>query len=87
LRVDTKLSECDLAAYLEADFRGTTSGTVAVTSSSFGFRVRLAWVDNRWQKFQISGGQMFSLLTPVSSEVTPDLPEAMMSYVVDAIPC
>lgn len=84
LRVDTKLSESDLAAYLEADFRGTTSGTVAVTSSSFGFRVRQAWIDNRWQKFQISGGQMFSLLTPVRSEVTPDPSEAMMSYAVDA---
>jgi hypothetical protein len=84
VRVDTKLGPDPLAAYLEADFRGTTSGTVAVTSSSFGFRVRQAWMDYRRSKLQISGGQMFSLITPVRSEVTPNPIQAMMTYAVDA---
>lgn len=84
VRVDAKPKNADLTAYLEADFRGTTSGTVAVTSSSFGFRVRQAWIDYRRDKFQVSAGQMFSLLTPVRSEVTPNPSEVMMSYAVDA---
>jgi hypothetical protein len=84
VRVDTKLKGADLASYLEADFRGTTSGTVAVTSSSFGFRVRQAWIDYNSGKLQMSGGQMFSLITPVRSEVTPNPAEAMMTYAVDA---
>lgn len=84
VRVDTKIDQAALAAYLEADFRGTTSGTVAVTSSSFGFRVRQAWIDYDRKKFQVSAGQMFSLMTPVRSEVTPNPSEAMMTYAVDA---
>jgi hypothetical protein len=84
VRLDTKVHAADLLAYLEADFRGTTSGTVAVTSSSFGFRVRQAWIDYHTRRFQVSAGQMFSLLTPVRSEVTPNPSEAMMSYGVDA---
>src|SRR5262249_39747178 len=56
-----------------------------VTSSSFGFRVRQAWMDyTRGNKLQISGGQMFSLITPVRSEVTPNPAQAMMTYAVDA---
>ena len=78
------MTDAKLAAYLEADFRGTTSGTVAVTSSGFGFRVRQAWIDYQRGKFELSGGQMFSLLTPVRSEVTPDPAQAMMTYAVDA---
>jgi len=84
LRVDTKAADGALAAYLEADFRGITAGTVAVTSSSFGFRVRQAWIDYRRPKFQFSAGQMFSLMTPVRSEVSPNPADAMMSYAVDA---
>jgi hypothetical protein len=84
LRVDTKAAGGALAGYMEADFRGTTPGTVAVTSSSFGFRVRQAWVDYTRPKLQLSAGQMFSLMTPVRSEVTPNPGEAMMSYAVDA---
>jgi hypothetical protein len=84
VRVDTKMEKADLASYLEADFRGTTSGTVAVTSSSFGFRVRQAWLDYRRSRFEAAAGQMFSLITPVRSEVTPIPSEAMMTYAVDA---
>jgi hypothetical protein len=56
IRVDTKMTDADLRAYLEADFRGTTSGTVAVTSSSFGFRVRQAGIDYQRRKLSISSG-------------------------------
>ncbi len=72
VRVDTKLGPDPLSAYLEADFRGTTSGTVDVTSSSFGFRVRQAWMDYNRGKLEVSGGQMFSLITPVRTQISPN---------------
>lgn len=84
VRVDTKTKRANLGAYLEADFRGTVAGNVAVTSSSFGFRVRQAWIDYQRNKWQVSAGQMFSLITPVRTAVTPDPYESMMSYAVDA---
>src|SRR6516164_9058607 len=64
LRVDADLQTSRAAGYFEMDFGGTVPGNVAVTSSSYGFRIRHAWFDYAWGKFEFTGGQLFTLMAP-----------------------
>lgn len=69
IRVDVPLKTDKLTGYFESDFSGATTGNAVISSSSYGFRVRHAWVDYRGKKFEVAGGQMFSLLTPSRTDI------------------
>jgi hypothetical protein len=84
IRVDADLKASKAAGYFEMDFGGSpNSGTVAVTSSSYTFRVRQAWFDWSNSKWEITGGQLFSLMTPVKKDILPWPGDVGTTQVID----
>ena len=89
LRVDvdfrdssTRLSR--LGGYFEMDFAGSTPGTVAVTSSSVGFRLRQAFAEAQYKGgFFVAAGQAFSLMTPAKDQLSIWPSEFEMGTAVD----
>ena len=68
LRVDADFPEDrprfrKLSGYFEMDFNGAVSGTIAVTSTSAGFRLRHAFAEVQYsESFYMGIGQAFSLM-------------------------
>jgi hypothetical protein len=73
-----------LSGYFEMDFNGTTPGTVAVTSSSVGFRLRHAFGEVEYgHRFLLAIGQAFSLMTPPKDQLSIWPGEVETSTAVD----
>lgn len=84
IRVDADLNTSKAAGYFEMDFGGSpNAGNIAVTSSSYTFRIRQAWFDYAKNKWQITGGQLFSLMTPVKKSILPWPGDVATTQVVD----
>jgi hypothetical protein len=83
LRVDTKVKGVRVIGYWESDFLGNNPGNVEVTSNSNTFRMRLFWVDLRRNRWEILGGQSWSLLTPGRTGISPLPADIFYSQVVD----
>ena len=64
LRVDANVKGANVLGYFESDFLGPVPGNIAVSSNSASNRLRLYWVDVRKGKFELLGGQSWSMLTP-----------------------
>jgi hypothetical protein len=64
LQVDTKVYGFALRGVAEADFLGYQPGNLTTNSNSYGLRLRLAFADLTRGKWEILGGQAWSLLTP-----------------------
>jgi hypothetical protein len=71
------------AGYFEMDFGGTVPGNVAVSSSSYGFRIRQAWFDYSRGKWEITAGQLFTLMTPVKKDILPWPGDVATTQVID----
>ena len=70
-RVDANVEGAHVVGYMESDFLGLDPGNVAVTSNSNALRSRLYWVDVRKSKWELLGGQTWSLITPGRSGISP----------------
>ena len=66
LRVDADLKSSQIAGYFEMDFVGAPVGGNLVTQSGYPFRIRQAWFDWRKGRWEMAGGQMWSLMTPIT---------------------
>ena len=64
IKVEAKPDNFDVTGYLEADFLGNAPGNLEVTSHSDTLRMRLYWVDVRRGKWEVLGGQSWSMMTP-----------------------
>jgi len=64
IRVDANVKGANVLGYMEGDFLGFVPTNAAVTSNSMTFRMRLYWADVRKGKWEILGGQSWSMLTP-----------------------
>src|ERR1700676_515718 len=64
LRVDSTVAGGAVIGYVEADFLGFTNDNLNVTSNSNTLRSRLYFVDYRRGKWEILGGQNWSMVTP-----------------------
>lgn len=60
-----------LRGYLEADFLGNAPANLQVTSHSDTLRMRLYWIDGRRGKWEVLGGQSWSLMTPGRKGISP----------------
>jgi len=71
-RADGEWKGTHFTAYNEIDFLGT-SGTnnLGVSNGAFVPRIRLFWLDARKGKWEILGGQSWSLLTPNRNGLSP----------------
>lgn len=70
-RVDSTIHGAQVLAYFEADFLGGQPGNAFVTSNSNTFRMRNVFVDLRKGKFEVLGGQDWSLATPNRNGLSP----------------
>jgi hypothetical protein len=87
IRVDAPFPEARfrrIAGYFEMDFNGATSGTIAVSSTSAGFRLRQAFAEVQYgEAVSLTVGQAFSLMTPAKDQLSPWPSEFEMSQAVD----
>jgi len=77
LKVDTHLTDSTaITGYVESDFLGFQPANAYQTANSDSLRLRIYWADVRHGKWEVLGGQAWSLLTPNRvglSPLTPDL--------------
>src|ERR1700676_4819880 len=77
LKVDANLTNSTaLTGYVETDFLGFQPANAYQTANSDSLRLRVYWADVRHGKWEVLGGQAWSLLTPNRvglSPLTPDL--------------
>jgi hypothetical protein len=89
LRVDASFPERRtgfhaLSGYFEMDFNGSTPGTVAVTSTSVGLRLRHSFAVVQYgDAFFVSAGQAFTLMTPAKDQLTMWPSDYEMTQAVD----
>ena len=83
IRVDANVKGANVLGYLESDFLGFVPGNAAVTSNSDNLRIRLYWVDVRKDKFELFGGQSWSMLTPNRKGLSALPGDLFYSQVVD----
>jgi hypothetical protein len=70
-RVDAMVKGAHVIGYMESDYLGNNPGNVAVSSNSNTLRSRLYWVDVQKDKWEVLGGQTWSLITPNRSGISP----------------
>ncbi|MGH9438778.1 MAG: hypothetical protein ACRD22_13025, partial [Terriglobia bacterium] len=70
-RIDSTVGGAHVLGYFEGDFLGAQPGNAFVTSNSNSFRMRNVFVDIRKGKFEILGGQDWSLATPNRNGLSP----------------
>ena len=89
LRVDADFPEPEtrfrrLSGYFEMDFSGTTPGTVAVTSTSVGFRLRQAFAEVQYgEHFFLAAGQAFTLMTAQKDQLSIWPSDLELSQAID----
>lgn len=70
-RVDATVHNTHVMGYWESDFLGNQPANVSVTSNAITFRLRLYYVDLRNGKWEILGGQSWSMMTPGRKGISP----------------
>ena len=83
LRVDADLKSSAAAGYFEMDFVGAPVGGNLVTQSGYPFRIRQAWLDWRKDKWEFTGGQLWSLMTPNKEGILPWPGDVAITQVLD----
>jgi hypothetical protein len=83
IRVDADLKSSYAAGYFEMDFVGAPVGGNLVTQSGYPFRIRQAWFDWRKGKWEMTGGQLWSLMTPNKESILPWPGDVAVTQVLD----
>ena len=83
MRVDADVKGAHVMGYMEADFHGNNATSVAVATNSNTLRERLYWVDLNTGKFEVLGGQTWSLITPGRSGISPLPADVFYSQNID----
>ena len=84
MRADADLKSSKVAGYFEIDFLGQVPGDVAAASpGNYGLRMRHAWFDFQKGKWEITGGQLFSLITPLKNSISPWPGDVSITQVID----
>jgi len=89
IRVDAEFPEPDtrfrkLSGYFEMDFNGTTPGTVAVTSTSVGLRLRQGFAEAQYgATWFLAAGQAFTLMTAQKDQLSIWPSDVEMSQAID----
>lgn len=72
LKVDAPLPKSTkLTAYVESDFLGFQPANAYITANSDSLRLRVYWADVKHGKWEVLGGQAWSLLTPNRVGLSP----------------
>jgi hypothetical protein len=77
MQLNATLSGLRILGVVETDFLGYQPGNVSTTTNSYGLRLRLAFADVQAGKWEILGGQEWTLLTPGRKGISA-LPSGLM---------
>jgi hypothetical protein len=83
LKVSANAGQQTVNGYVEADFLGALPNNGYVTSNSDSFRMRLYWVQVLRGKWEVLGGQSWSMLTPNRVGISPVPGDLFFSQNVD----
>ncbi len=83
-RVDARVRGANVLGYYEGDFVGGVAGNnTQVSSNSLLYRIRLYWIDVQKGKFEVLGGQSWSMMTPNRKGISAIPGDLFYSQVVD----
>ena len=84
LKADSAIGSAKVVGYFETDFLGYNATTMDVTSNSATLRLRLAFADVTKGKWEVLGGQDWSLMTPNRAGISPMTNDVFYSLDADA---
>jgi hypothetical protein len=77
MQLNAMVSNLRILGVVETDFLGYQPGNISTTTNAYGLRLRLAFADVQGQKWEILGGQAWTLLTPGRKGIST-LPSGLM---------
>ncbi len=83
MKITSRVFNTAVTGYLETDFLGNAAGSLNVTSNANTLRMRLFWVDLLKDKWEVLGGQSWSLLTPGRVGISPAPSDLFYSQDID----
>jgi hypothetical protein len=83
LQINGTFSPLRLLGVVETDFIGFQPGNISTTSNAYGLRLRLAFVDVRAGKWEVLGGQNWSMLTPGRKGISTSPGDLFLTQDVD----
>ena len=83
LKITSKQGRSDLMGYVETDFLGMQPANGLVSSNGNSLRMRLYWVGVRLGKWEVLGGQSWSMLTPNRTGISPLPSDLFITYNAD----
>jgi cell division septation protein DedD len=84
MKVDANVTESTtVTGYVESDFNGFQPPNAYTSTNSSTFRLRLAFADVRHGKWEVLGGQSWSLLTPNRRGLSPMPSDVFTGYRLD----
>jgi hypothetical protein len=84
MKVTSKVGEFNVTGYFEGDFAGNNPNSLFVTSNSSTFRLRHYWAQLVRGKFELLGGQAWTLMTPGRTGISPVSTDLFISQVQDS---
>jgi hypothetical protein len=84
LRADENFSGTRVFGYAEADFNGTLPGNAYVSTNSDPLRLRVFFADIARGRWEVLGGQSWSLMTPNRVAISPFLSEIYNTLHLDS---
>ena len=83
LKVDETVQAVKAYGYLEADFNGYLPGNAYVSTNSNTLRMRVYYLNLAHGKWEVLGGQAWSLLTPTRKALCPFLDQLFNTFHLD----
>jgi RecA/RadA recombinase len=83
MRVDEMVGKTNAYGYVEADFNGYLPGNAYVSTNSNTLRMRVFYLNLARTKWEILGGQGWSLLTPTRKGLSPFLADLFTTFHLD----
>jgi hypothetical protein len=81
LKVDAPVTDAtSLTGYVEADFLGFQPPNAYITTNSNSLRMRVYWANIKHNKWEVLGGQEWSLLTPNRVGLSPYTGDVFYTY-------
>ena len=84
MKVTSQVGEFNVTGYFEGDFAGNSANSIFVTSNSSTFRLRHYWAQLVRGKFELLGGQAWTLMTPGRTGISPVSTDLFISQVQDS---
>lgn len=83
MKVDEAVAGMKAYGYLEADFNGYLPGNAYVSTNSNTLRMRVYYMDLSTSKWEVLGGQSWSLITPTRKALSPFLADLFNTFHLD----